>query len=53
MPIDFLRLPLIAVIGALAYAEPIDPFVLGGGAVIFAGIWISIRAEWRARKKSA
>lgn len=53
VPIDFLRLPLIAVIGALAYAEPIDPFVLGGGAVIFAGIWISIRAEWRARKKSA
>jgi drug/metabolite transporter (DMT)-like permease len=45
MPFDFVRLPVIAVIGALAYGEPIDPFVLGGGVVIFLGIWISIRAE--------
>ena len=28
MPVDFIRLPLIAVIGALAYAEPLDPWVL-------------------------
>lgn len=47
MPLDFVRLPLIAVIGAMAYAEPLDPFVLGGGLVIFAGIWISVRAELR------
>ena len=45
VPIDFLRLPLIAVVGALAYAEPLDPFVLGGGLVIFLGIWVSVRAE--------
>lgn len=50
MPIDFLRLPLIAVIGAMAYAEPLDPFVLGGGAVIFLGIWISVRAELGRRR---
>ena len=43
MPVDFLRLPLIAIIGALAYAEPLDPWVLAGGAVIFAGIWVNIR----------
>jgi drug/metabolite transporter (DMT)-like permease len=49
MPIDFIRLPLIAVIAALIYAEPLDPYVLGGGAVIFLGIWISIRAELRRR----
>lgn len=49
MPIDFIRLPLIAVIAALAYAEPLDPFVLLGGAVIFLGIWISMRAELRKR----
>jgi drug/metabolite transporter (DMT)-like permease len=49
MPIDFIRLPLIAVIGAMAYGEAIDPFVLGGGVVIFLGIWISIRAELRQK----
>ena len=44
-PIDFLCLPLIALIGALFYAEPFDPFVLLGGAVIFAGILLNIRAQ--------
>ncbi len=53
MPIDFIRLPLIAVIGAIAYGEAIDPFVLGGGVVIFLGIWISIRAELQERRISA
>ena len=53
MPIDFVRLPLIAIVGALAYGEAIDPFVLGGGAVIFLGIWISIRAELREKRISA
>lgn len=43
VPIDFVRLPVIAVVGALAYAEPLDPFVLFGGAVIFAGIWLNLR----------
>ncbi|MEY3959697.1 MAG: hypothetical protein RIR14_351 [Pseudomonadota bacterium] len=52
MPIDFVRLPLIAIVGALAYGEAIDPFVLGGGAVIFLGIWISIRAELREKRIS-
>lgn len=48
MPVDFLRLPLIAVVGALAFAEPLDPWVLAGGAVIFAGLWINIRAQMRS-----
>ena len=30
MPIDFARLPLIAVIGMALYAEPLDPFVFLG-----------------------
>lgn len=47
VPIDFVRLPLIAVVAALIYAEPLDPFVLLGGAVIFAGILTNIRAELR------
>lgn len=47
MPIDFLRLPVIAVIAALFYNEPLDPMVLLGGAVIFAGIGLNLRAELR------
>ena len=48
-PIDFLRLPLIAVVAAVFYAEPVDPWVLAGGAVIFSGIWLNVRAQLRAR----
>lgn len=33
-PLDFFRLPLIAVVGLAVYSEPLDPWVLGGGAVI-------------------
>ena len=47
VPIDFLRLPLIAVVAALVYAEPIDPWVLVGGAVIFAGIWLNVQSQLR------
>jgi drug/metabolite transporter (DMT)-like permease len=52
MPFDFIRLPLIAVIGALAYGEPIDPYVLCGGVMIFLGIWISIRSELQEQRIS-
>ncbi len=45
VPLDFLRLPLIAVVGALVYQESIDWLVLLGGAVMFAGNIINIRAE--------
>lgn len=41
-PIDFLRLPVIGVVGMLMYAEPLDPFVFLGGAIIFAANWINI-----------
>ena len=47
VPIDFARLPLIAVIGALAYNEPFDPLVIVGAAVIFAGTYYSLRRERR------
>lgn len=42
VPVDFLRLPLIAILAAMAYAEPIDPWVIAGGAIIFAGNWINL-----------
>ncbi len=47
LPLDFLRLPLIAVVGFLLYAEPLDPFVLGGGAIIFLGTVYGVRFEAR------
>lgn len=45
MPIDFIRLPLIAVVGMMLYAEPLDPWVLIGAAVIFGANYLNIRAE--------
>jgi drug/metabolite transporter (DMT)-like permease len=42
MPIDFVRLPVIAVVGALVYAEALDPFVFLGAAFIFAGNYLNI-----------
>jgi drug/metabolite transporter (DMT)-like permease len=47
VPIDFARLPLIAVVGALAYNEPFDPLVIVGAAVIFAGTYYSLSRERR------
>jgi drug/metabolite transporter (DMT)-like permease len=47
MPLDFARLPAIALVGMLLYAEALDIWVLVGAAVIFAGIYFNIRAETR------
>jgi drug/metabolite transporter (DMT)-like permease len=47
VPIDFIRLPLIAVVGAVFYAEPFDPMILAGAAIIFAGTYTSLRQETR------
>ena len=44
-PIDFVRLPLIAVVGAVFYSEPFDPMVIAGAAVIFAGTYYSLSRE--------
>jgi drug/metabolite transporter (DMT)-like permease len=43
--IDFIRLPLIALIGALAYGEALDPMVFVGAAIIFAGTYYSLARE--------
>ena len=41
-PMDFLRLPAIAVVGALFYGEAIDALVLVGAILIFAGNYLNI-----------
>lgn len=45
VPIDFLRLPLIATVGALVYNEPFELSILIGAAVIFAGTYYSMSRE--------
>ncbi|MGL5362791.1 MAG: DMT family transporter [Bosea sp. (in: a-proteobacteria)] len=43
VPLDFIRLPLIVVVGALFYAEPLDIRVVLGGGLILTAIWINLR----------
>ncbi len=50
VPIDFLRVPLIAAIGVAFYAEPLDPFVLAGAVIIFVGVAVNLRAEAKRGK---
>ncbi|MEE4600302.1 MAG: DMT family transporter [Desulfobacteraceae bacterium] len=45
VPMDFLRLPLIAAVGFLFYGESLDWLVLAGGAVMFTGNFINIQGE--------
>jgi len=47
VPIDFTRLPLIAVVGAVFYAEAFDPWIILGAGIIFAGTYYSLRLETR------
>lgn len=49
MPVDFVRLPLIAVIGWLFYGEGFEAAVLIGGGLIIAANWINLRVEARRR----
>lgn len=51
VPMDFLRLPLIAFVGFLVYTEPLDMFVFSGAIVMLAGNFINIRAEQTTLKK--
>lgn len=43
VPIDFLRLPVIAIVGAAIYGEALSFHVLLGGAVILWANWINTR----------
>lgn len=47
MPIDFLRLPLIAAIGALMYSEVLDVYVALGALIIITANYANIRIETR------
>ena len=49
MPLDFTRLPAIAVVAALLYNEALDLWIIGGAAVIFVGNYLNIMASRREK----
>ena len=46
-PLDFLRLPLIAVVGVLLYGEPLELWVFVGGGLVLLGNYSNLMAERR------
>jgi drug/metabolite transporter (DMT)-like permease len=47
VPLDFLRIPLIAVVGWMFYGEALDGFVFAGAALIICGVLWNLFAESR------
>jgi drug/metabolite transporter (DMT)-like permease len=47
VPLDFLRIPLIAVIGWMFYGEKLDAFVFAGAGFIICGVLWNLSAESR------
>lgn len=45
VPLDFMRIPLIAVVGWALYGESLDIFVLLGALIIVGGVLWNLRAE--------
>ena len=45
VPLDFIRIPLIAVVGWAFYGEQLDIFVLLGALIIVAGVLWNLRSE--------
>jgi len=43
-PMDFVRLPIIAVVGMVLYDEPLEVAVFIGAAIILTGNLLNIRA---------
>jgi drug/metabolite transporter (DMT)-like permease len=53
VPIDFIRLPAVAIIGALVYGEALDLWVFVGALVIFGANYWNIWMETRAKRATA
>ena len=51
VPIDFMRIPLVTVVGILLYGEAFDPLVMLGAVVTAAGIVWNIRQEPRLPRR--
>lgn len=48
-PMEFARLPLLAVVGMIMYGEPLEMIVFVGGAVILAGNLVNLNRERKQR----
>jgi len=53
VPVDCPRLPIIAVVGALFYDEQVPPTLFAGAALIFLGIWLTLRGGTSAPQGQA
>jgi drug/metabolite transporter (DMT)-like permease len=51
VPFDFLRLPIIALVGMAFYGEPIDIYVFLGAVLIFGANYLNIWTESRRRRR--
>jgi drug/metabolite transporter (DMT)-like permease len=49
-PVTFLQILWSAALGALVFAEPVDPWVIAGGAVIIGAVSLNTWAETRAER---
>lgn len=52
-PMDFLRLPVIAVVGILFYDEPLEWAIIAGALLVMAGNLLNLRPESRVPKGPA
>jgi drug/metabolite transporter (DMT)-like permease len=53
IPMDFLRVPLIAVIGWVLYGEQLDAFVFTGAGLIIAGVLWNVRGAAQRNERTA
>jgi drug/metabolite transporter (DMT)-like permease len=47
VPMDFLRLPLIAIVGFVFYGEALKVWVVLGAAIVFAATWLNLKSAQR------
>jgi drug/metabolite transporter (DMT)-like permease len=50
VPMDFLRVPLAALVGWLVYAERVDTFTMLGAALILTGNLLNLKGAGRAAR---
>ena len=48
VPMDFLRLPLIAIVGFFFYHEPLNGWVFVGALIVLAGTWLNLKSATAA-----
>jgi len=49
VPLDFLRLPLIAIVDFFVYGEALNVWVFAGAAIVFVATWLNLRSATRAQ----